>query len=123
MSALGDIRQEIVTALSSITANKYDHLPEMIACPALVILPGSPYVTSEGQPFGHFQASFTLALVANVSVNEVVTAELDAMIGDVITTLVSEGFSVIEVSEPYTYTSNTAAHLAADLSITTTFTF
>jgi hypothetical protein len=43
----GDIRGAIKTALASVTANVYDHVPESPIVPAVVIVPDSPYMELE----------------------------------------------------------------------------
>jgi hypothetical protein len=42
-----DIRGAIKTALASVTANVYDHVPEAPIVPAVVIVPDSPYMELE----------------------------------------------------------------------------
>ena len=42
-----DIRGGIKTALASVTANVYDHVPEAPIVPAVVIVPDSPYMELE----------------------------------------------------------------------------
>lgn len=123
MSVLGDLRIELAEALSSVDAIVYTHLPEVINAPALVITPGSPYVTSEGQPFGHYRANFSVVAVADVSTNEVTTEALDALVGSMASALAVESIPVSEVGEPYAFQSSTAFHLAADVAVTLTFKF
>jgi hypothetical protein len=43
----GDVRGAIKTALASVTANVYDHVPESPIVPAVVIVPDSPYMELE----------------------------------------------------------------------------
>lgn len=123
MSALGDLRGELASALASTDALVYTFLPEVLNAPALAILPGSPYVTTEGQPFGHHAANFTVVVVADVSTNEVVTAALDDLIGQAVVALHAAGLSATEAGEPYAFQSNTALHLASDLAVSVPFTF
>ncbi len=43
----GDVRGAIKTALASVSANVYDHVPESPQVPAVVIVPDSPYMELE----------------------------------------------------------------------------
>ena len=43
----GDVRGAIKTALASLSANIYDHVPEAPIVPAIVIVPDSPYAELE----------------------------------------------------------------------------
>jgi hypothetical protein len=43
----GDVRGAIKTALASVTANVYDHVPESPIVPAVVIVPDAPYMELE----------------------------------------------------------------------------
>jgi hypothetical protein len=42
-----DTRAALKTALASVTANVYDHVPESIIPPAVVVVPDSPYAEIE----------------------------------------------------------------------------
>lgn len=123
MNILSGLRDEVATALAGTGANVYPYRPELLCAPALVILPGSPYVTGDGQPFGHHVANFTVVAVADVSVNDVATVALDDMIEAVFLALGAAGLPVAEAAEPYEIQYNTAQHMACDLSVPVPFTF
>lgn len=42
-----DTRTALKTALASVTANVYDHVPETVIPPAVVVVPDSPYAEIE----------------------------------------------------------------------------
>jgi hypothetical protein len=42
-----DTRAALKTALASVTANVYDHVPEAVIPPAVVVVPDSPYAEIE----------------------------------------------------------------------------
>lgn len=123
MSALAGIRTELAEALAGVNATIYDYLPEMIAAPAVVILPGDPYIASGEQPFGYFEGRYTLVAIANVAPNREATKALDLLIEAVVAAVVAEGYGLEQVAAPYAFESGGAVHLAADITITTTFTF
>ena len=109
--SINQARKDLATDLRDATGVMvYDHLPESIIAPAYVVVPDSPFVDTEGEPFGSYRVRFTVIAVADVSTNETATNALD----DLITTAL--GLIPVEsVSEPYVYQSNTALHLAADI--------
>lgn len=123
MNALAGLRTELVDSLAGVQATIYQFLPEMIAAPAVVILPGDPYIASGEQPFGFFEAKFALAVIANVAPNKEATAALDLLIEAVLAAVIAEGYGVEQVATPYAFESGGAVHLAADITITTTFSF
>ena len=44
---IADTRSALKTALASVTANVYDHVPESVIPPACVVVPDSPYAEIE----------------------------------------------------------------------------
>jgi hypothetical protein len=44
---IADTRAALKTALASVTANVYDHVPEAVIPPAVVVVPDSPYAEIE----------------------------------------------------------------------------
>jgi hypothetical protein len=61
---IADTRAALKTALASVTANVYDHVPEAVIPPAVVVVPDSPY--AEVQTIGantiRCQLNYTLTL-------------------------------------------------------------
>ena len=43
-ASISEVRADLATALASIGATVYDHVPEQILPPACVIVAGSPYL-------------------------------------------------------------------------------
>ena len=44
---IADTRNALKTALANVTANVYDHVPEVVLPPAVVVVPDSPYAEIE----------------------------------------------------------------------------
>jgi hypothetical protein len=44
---IADTRNALKTALAGVTANVYDHVPEVVLPPAVVVVPDSPYAEIE----------------------------------------------------------------------------
>lgn len=124
---LHELRAEIVAVIRQDArlsgVELLDHMPDVIAAPAAIVLPGSPYITSGEQPFGFFEVRHTVVVIAGVAPNADATSELDYLIARIVPFLTSADFSVEQVAEPYAFTSGTAVHLAADITITSTVQF
>jgi hypothetical protein len=120
MSALGDTRSRLTTALEALDPQPsvYDHVPERPAVPAAVVLPATPYVTPDGGTYGKWLGRFVVALLVPGKVNSPATDQLDALICDVLPALEDADFSVAEVSTFYSYSANGAQYLAADVTAT-----
>lgn len=112
------LRESVAAALAGDPdLTVYSYVPEAVVAPAVVIQPGDPYVSGEGEPFGRWRVRFRLALVAEPATNEVATEGLDELIIDSMVALTDAGFTVEEVSEPYVFRANENMHLAADLTV------
>ena len=121
MSVLNDTRQRLTTALEDAGLSVYDHVPERIVPPAVVITPGSPYITS-GDTFGAFTVALTASVVAATATNGVATEALDELIETAVIASVNEGLAFDNASSFYAFNTNGASYLAADISLTDTIT-
>ena len=121
MSALNDTRQRLTTALEDAGLTVYDHVPERLVPPAVVITPGSPYLTS-GDTFGAFTVALTASVVAATATNGVATEALDELIETAVIASVNEGLAFDNASSFYAFNTNGASYLAADISLTDTIT-
>lgn len=120
MSALGDTRSRLTTALGKITPKPsvYDHVPARPAVPAAIVLPATPYVSPDGQTYGKWLGRFVVALLVPGTVNSPATSALDDLICAALPVLEDADFSVAEVSTFYSYSANGAQYLAADVTAT-----
>lgn len=114
-----DLAQVLTEATQGTKVTVHRYVPESVSAPAVVIEPGDPYLSSEQAetPFGQYHARWDLIAVAQVATNETATDELDDLIGAIVAGLAG-AYVVERVSQPYVYQSNTALHLAADLTVT-----
>lgn len=113
MTTINEARLALKADLSTVpNVSVFDYLPESMVAPAYVIFPDSPFVDSEGVPFGSVRIRFRIIAVADVTTNEYATQGLDNLI-----TLALSAVDVESVDEPYVYQSNTALHLAADIHV------
>ena len=121
MSALNDTRQRLTAALEDAGLTVYDHVPERLVPPAVVITPGSPYLTS-GDVYGTFTVALTASVVAATATNGVATEALDELIETAVIASVNEGLAFDNASSFYAFNTNGASYLAADISLTDTIT-
>lgn len=114
--SLTALRTELADALADVAARVYTFIPENVHAPAVLISPADPYVTTEGEPFGHYRAAYTLTVIGTPGTNEKTTAALDELIVAVIDAVAGE-FAVGSVAQPVAYQANNVLHLAADLTV------
>lgn len=115
-------RAALKTALEGIasianTVTVYDHVPEAISAPAIVIQAGDPYLTDEGQAYGAYQVSRLLSIIAETDTNDLATDELER-----ITEAVIAAVEVSTVSAPYPFAYNGVTYLAVNATVTDTIT-
>ena len=67
-----------------------------------------PYLTDQDQPYGTYQVSFTITIVADIGTNDRMTDQLDTLIKSVVTAV-----PVANVGRPIPFIYNTAKYLAA----------
>ena len=111
---LAALRALLVADLDAVTdgVQAVAFIPEALAAPAWIVRPATPWVTTDSEPFRSVLVRWTVTAVVDVATNEKATADLDALVAAAVSAL-----NVVEVSDPYVYASNTALHLAADLTI------
>ena len=96
-SISSDVRGAIKTALASVSANVYDHVPEAPIVPAIVIVPDSPYMELEtlGRAKVRVKLNYTISVLVAYLSNP---ASLDNLEKLVISTLAALGSSNYELS-------------------------
>ena len=114
--SLHALRQEILDIAASTGVTTFDHVPERLSPPSLIVLPGSPYI-EPGDTFCTFKVNHTLSVVVPNGTNEKTTEDMDNLIETVLTTLVKERVSVESVSTFYVLDSGGAQYLAVDISV------
>lgn len=117
MSTVKAIRDALVTALDGIAIDGHpvkvwDHVPETLVAPCVVIQPGEPFLTDQDQPFNTYKCNWLVSLIADNASNARATEQLDALIDAAIAEV-----PATDVSAPYPFTYQNATYLAANLSV------
>lgn len=115
MNPITQARAALTNALTDTTHSVLDHVPEMLTAPAYIVQAGTPWITTAGTPYGTHLVTWLVTCVVDVATNQVATHNLDDLVHAAL-----ERLDVNEVTEPYVYASNTALHLAADITVTIT---
>jgi hypothetical protein len=98
----GDVRGAIKTALASVSANVYDHVPESPIVPAVVIVPDSPYMQLEsiGRSNVRVNLNYTItACVAYLS-NPASLDNLEKLIISILGALSASKYELSTVEKP-----------------------
>lgn len=76
---LTDLRERLVTALSTRGFNAHSPMPETTPVPAVWVVPGDPYITHEGATLGGLVVRHQVNFAAAPGTNAVAAEALDAM--------------------------------------------
>lgn len=117
MSALSDRRAHLVGLVEHLPAQVFDHVPEMLQPPAILVLSGSPYI-EPGDVYGSVLVRHVLTVVVPQAANDRQLDELDALTEDVVVGLINARESLDSVSPPYALAFPSAQFLAADITVT-----
>lgn len=98
----------------------YGFMPGRLSGTAIIVLPSTPYLDTEGAPFGTFNVNHTVSPAVRTGDNETVTKQLDELVENTLVALVNAGVSVSEVSTFYPLSMNEAQFVAVDITVTQT---
>ena len=122
-STVGDTRAALATALATSGATVYSSVPESPMPPAIVIVPGSPYMepATINKTTTKVKINFAItAVVANNS-NAGSLANLEALIIGILAAIPS-GYIVGDVEKPTVLIVGVSTMLVADINISTYYT-
>jgi hypothetical protein len=111
------VKQEVATLVSSVVPT-HPYLPERFNPNVAFVTPGSPYLQS-GLTYGKFLAKFNIDVVIAPQSNEEATKALDEIVNDIVTLLLSEGYGINQVGQPYPLESQNTTFLAITIEIET----
>jgi hypothetical protein len=118
MSTLTDTKQELADIISEIIP-AFPYIPGRINPESCVINAGSPYLQS-GNTYRSFLVTLDVDLIYPSTPNDKVTKELDETTSNIVERLVSNGYGVSEVSQPFLMEVSNATYLAVRIEVTTT---
>lgn len=116
------VRDVLKTAFSGLAASTYNSVPESVIAPAIVLVPGKPYL--EPQMIGStIRMKLNLQITAIVSYNSN-PASLDNLEKLVISILgvLPSGYIVGAIESPQVVQIGAAQYLSADLNVSTNYT-
>jgi hypothetical protein len=119
----GDVRGAIKTALASVTANVYDHVPESPIVPAVVIVPDSPYMELEsiGRSNVRVKLNYTItACVAYLS-NPASLDNLEKLVISILGALSASKYELSVVERPSVTQVGSTNLLVSDIRLSTRY--
>ena len=98
----GDVRGAIKTALASVTANVYDHVPEAPIVPAVVIVPDSPYMELEliGKSTTRVKLNYTISAAVAYLSNPASLDNLEKLVISILGALSGSKYELSTVDRP-----------------------
>ena len=123
MTIEADIRTPLQTALSTIAANVYNGIPEVIPSPSICLVPGSPYLESLliNGATTKVKINCIVTGVVGYSNNAAALDNLEQLMINIISTMPA-GYTVGDVSSPQPLEVGAGKYLTADLQISTYYT-
>ena len=123
MSIESAIRTPLKNALSTIAANVYNGIPEVMTSPSIVLVPASPYLESTLINGATTKVRINLLVTGFVgySNNAAALTNLEDLMIDIISTMPG-GYVVGDVSTPSPLEVGAGKFLTADLQVSTYYT-
>jgi hypothetical protein len=120
---IADTRSALKTALVSVTANVYDHVPESVIPPAVVLVPDSPYAEVETICANTIRCrlNYTLTLCFAYNSNSAALDNLEKLWLQVLAAL-PVNYVVGVLEKPTVTTVGASELLVADFNVSTYYT-
>ena len=115
----GDVRGAIKTALASVSANVYDHVPESPQVPAVVIVPDSPYMELEaiGKSSIRVKLNYTVTAAVAYLSNPASLDNLEKLVISILSALGASKYELSTVSQPSVTQVGAVNLLVSDISL------
>jgi hypothetical protein len=112
-----DIRGAIKTALSTVTANVYDSVPETVIAPAVVIVPDSPYMELEvlGKATTRVKLNYTVTACVAYFSNAAALDNLEQLVMSILGRLNDSKYELSVVERPSVTEVGTTTLLVSDI--------
>ena len=123
MSIESAIRTPLKNALSTIAANVYNGIPEVMTSPSIVLVPGSPYLESTliNGTTTKMKINLLVTGVVGYTSNAAALSNLEDLMIDIVSTMPG-GYVVGDVSTPSPLEVGAGKFLTADLQVSTYYT-
>jgi hypothetical protein len=123
MSIESAIRTPLKNTLSTIAANVYNGIPEVMTSPSIVLVPASPYLESTliNGTTTKVRINLLVTGVVGYSSNAAALTNLEDLMIDIISTMPG-GYVVGDVSTPTPLEVGAGKFLTADLQVSTYYT-
>ena len=120
---LGSVRQPLATAMASVAANVYDHVPEFPPNPFLAIVPSDPYMEIDliGKASVKVKLNYTLTCGVQNADNAAALDNLEQLLISILAVIPS-GYEIGSVSQPTILNVGNGESLAAEIAVTTRYT-
>lgn len=120
---LGSVRQPLATAMASVAANVYDHVPEFPPNPFLAIVPNDPYMEIDliGKTSVKTKLNYVLTCGVQNADNAAALDNLEQLIISILAAIPS-GYEIGSVSAPKILNVGNGESLAAEIGVTTRYT-
>ena len=114
-----DVRGAIKTALASVSANVYDHVPESPQVPAVVIVPDSPYMELEaiGKASIRVKLNYTVTAAVAYLSNPASLDNLEKLTISILSALGASKYELSTVSQPSVTQVGAVNLLVSDISL------
>lgn len=112
-----DVRGAIKTALSTVAANIYDHVPESPIVPAIVIVPDSPYMELEvlGKATTRVKLNYTITACVAYFSNPAALDNLEQLIMSILGKLNASKYELSVVERPTVTEVGSTTLLVSDI--------
>ena len=116
-SISSDVRGAIKTALASVTANVYDHVPEAPIVPAVVVVPDSPYMELEliGKNTTRVKLNYTVSAAVAYLSNPASLDNLEKLVISILGALSGSKYELSTVERPTVTQVGTTNLLVSDI--------
>ena len=112
-----DVRGAIKTALAGVSANVYDHVPEALQVPAVVIVPDSPYMELEliSKATTRLKLNYTISAAVAYLSNPASLDNLEKLVISIIGALSASKYELSTVERPTVTQVGTVNLLVSDI--------
>ncbi len=112
-----DVRGAIKTALAGVTANVYDHAPETVIVPAVVVVPDSPYMELEliGKATTRVKLNYTVTACVAYFSNAAALDNLEQLTISILGALNASKYELSTVERPSVTEVGTTTLLVSDI--------